>query len=41
LHQQGVETASADVHESNVAAAALFDVVGARRAGSNLELVLQ
>jgi ribosomal protein S18 acetylase RimI-like enzyme len=41
LHQQGVETASADVHESNVAAAALFDGVGARRAGSNLELVLQ
>lgn len=39
LHRRGVHTASAEVTESNVAATALFDGVGARRAGSNLELV--
>lgn len=39
LHRSGVETASAEVNESNGAAAALFEGVGARRAGSNLELV--
>ena len=39
LHRRGVETASADVHESNGAAMALFEGVGARRASSNLELV--
>jgi ribosomal protein S18 acetylase RimI-like enzyme len=40
LHGRGTESASAEVHEANVAASALFDGVGARRAGSNLELVL-
>jgi ribosomal protein S18 acetylase RimI-like enzyme len=40
LHLRGVETASADVNESNPAATALFERVGARRAGSTLELVL-
>jgi ribosomal protein S18 acetylase RimI-like enzyme len=40
LHRSGVETASAEVNESNEAATALFDGVGAQRAGSNLELVL-
>ncbi len=39
LHRQGIETASAEVNESNVAAMALFE--DARRAGSNLELVLR
>jgi len=41
LHRIGKETASAEVTESNVAATALFEGVGARRAGSNLELVLR
>jgi ribosomal protein S18 acetylase RimI-like enzyme len=41
LHQSGTETASADVNESNPAATALFEGVGARRAGSTLELVLR
>ena len=41
LHRSGVETASAEVNESNVAGIALFDGVGARRASSNLELVLR
>ncbi|TDV53936.1 GNAT family N-acetyltransferase [Actinophytocola oryzae] len=40
LHQAGVARATAEVHESNAAATALFDGVGARRASSNLELVL-
>ena len=40
LHHIGKETASAEVTESNVAATALFEGVGARRTGSNLELVL-
>lgn len=40
LHDAGIAMASADVHESNAAALALFDGVGARRASSNLELVL-
>lgn len=39
LRGRGIDTASAEVNESNVAAAALFDGAGARRAGSNLELV--
>lgn len=39
LHCGGTETAAAQVDESNIAALALFDGVGARRAGSNLELV--
>ncbi|HEV3360339.1 MAG TPA: GNAT family N-acetyltransferase [Pseudonocardiaceae bacterium] len=41
LHDKGTETASADVHEANEAATALFEGVGARRASSNLELVLR
>jgi ribosomal protein S18 acetylase RimI-like enzyme len=41
LHHNGIETASAEVDESNGAAVALFDGIGARRAGSNLELVLR
>jgi ribosomal protein S18 acetylase RimI-like enzyme len=39
LHRRGIETASAEVNESNGAAMALFEDVGARRASSNLELV--
>ncbi|MEV0145333.1 MULTISPECIES: GNAT family N-acetyltransferase [unclassified Nonomuraea] len=41
LHRRGYETASAEVNESNGAAMALFEGVGARRASSNLELVLR
>jgi GNAT superfamily N-acetyltransferase len=41
LHVSGIASASADVHEANEAAVALFDGVGARRASSNLELVLR
>ena len=40
-HRRGIATASADVNQSNDAALALFEGVGARRAGSNLELVLR
>lgn len=40
-HQRGIATASADVNQSNGAAIALFEGVGARRTGSNLELVLR
>ncbi|QGN48516.1 GNAT family N-acetyltransferase [Micromonospora sp. WMMD558] len=40
-HRRGIATASADVNQSNGAAIALFEGVGARRAGSNLELVLR
>ncbi len=39
LHRSGTETASAEVYESNEAATALFEGIGARRANSNLELV--
>lgn len=39
LRRRGTETATAEVTESNTAATALFDGVGARRASSNLELV--
>jgi ribosomal protein S18 acetylase RimI-like enzyme len=39
LHHRGIETASADVNESNEAAIVLFEGIGARRASSNLELV--
>jgi ribosomal protein S18 acetylase RimI-like enzyme len=39
LHDSGIATASADVNESNDAAVALFDGIGAQRSGSNLELV--
>jgi ribosomal protein S18 acetylase RimI-like enzyme len=41
LHHSGIETASAEVDESNRAAMALLEDVGARRASSNLELVLR
>ena len=41
LHRIGKETASAEVTESNVAASALFEGIGAWRTGSNLELVLR
>ncbi|MDI6103677.1 GNAT family N-acetyltransferase [Actinoplanes sp. NEAU-A12] len=40
-HRRGITTASADVNQSNHAAIALFEGVGARRASSNLELVLR
>jgi len=40
LHHSGTATAWAEVNESNTAAVALFEGVGAQRAGSNLELVL-
>lgn len=39
LHRKGITTASAEVNESNQAALALFEGVGARRASSNLELI--
>ncbi|GAA2581372.1 GNAT family N-acetyltransferase [Dactylosporangium fulvum] len=39
-HARGVATVSADVHEANTAAIALFEAAGARRTGSNLELVI-
>ena len=41
LHRRGIGTASAEVNESNGAAMALFEGIGARRASSNLELVLR
>jgi GNAT superfamily N-acetyltransferase len=41
LHHSGIHTASADVNESNDAAMALFEGIGAQRASSNLELVLR
>lgn len=39
LHGNGFAAASAEVHESNTAAVALFEGVGAWRQSSNLELV--
>jgi len=39
LHRVGKGSASAEVAESNVAATLLFESIGARRTGSNLELV--
>ncbi len=39
--ERGVATVSADVHEANAAGVALFESAGARRAGSNLELVIR
>jgi ribosomal protein S18 acetylase RimI-like enzyme len=39
LHRTGFEVASAEVNESNGPATALFESIGARRAGSTLELV--
>ncbi|WP_328993489.1 GNAT family N-acetyltransferase [Kribbella sp. NBC_01245] len=41
LHRAGIETASAEVNETNEAALALLESFGARRTGSNLELVHQ
>ncbi|WP_433003982.1 GNAT family N-acetyltransferase [Kribbella sp. CA-294648] len=41
LHRSGVETVSAEVDESNEAAMGLFQRIGARRTGGNLELVHQ
>ncbi|MEV4056279.1 GNAT family N-acetyltransferase [Amycolatopsis sp. NPDC049688] len=41
LHRKGIPTASAEVNETNPAAVALFEGAGARRVGSNLELVLR
>jgi GNAT superfamily N-acetyltransferase len=41
LHRGGTEAAFAEVSESNESATALFEAVGARRVGSNLELVLR
>jgi len=41
LHRCGIDTASAEVDESNAAAMALFEGIGAQRASSNLELVLR
>jgi ribosomal protein S18 acetylase RimI-like enzyme len=40
-HRRGIATASADINQSNHAAIALFEGAGARRTGSNLELVLR
>jgi len=40
-HARGVATVSADVHEANTAAIALFEAAGARRTGSNLELMIR
>ncbi|MFH8685172.1 GNAT family N-acetyltransferase [Streptomyces lydicus] len=40
LHRSGVRAVSAEVAERNAAATALFDNIGAERAGSNLEVVL-
>lgn len=39
LHRSGAAAAWAEVHESGRAASALFEGIGARSAGSNLELV--
>ncbi|WP_433754430.1 GNAT family N-acetyltransferase [Nocardia sp. CA-135398] len=41
LHHSGIDTVSTEVDESNTAATALFEGIGARRASSNLELVLR
>jgi ribosomal protein S18 acetylase RimI-like enzyme len=41
LHRSGIEMAWAEVNESNAAAMALFEGVGAHRASSNLELLLR
>ncbi|MCU1641429.1 MAG: hypothetical protein JWN03_1704 [Nocardia sp.] len=40
LHQAGLGPAYTEVNESNAAATALFNGIGARRVGSNLEMVL-
>lgn len=41
LHERGIPRATAEVNESNAAAVALFEGVGAQRVDSNLELVLR
>lgn len=41
LHRSGIALASADVNETNAAALALFEGIGARPESSNLELVLR
>ncbi len=41
LHRSGVDAATAEVDETNQAAMALFEGLGARRTGTNLELVHQ
>jgi ribosomal protein S18 acetylase RimI-like enzyme len=41
LHRRGIETASAEVDESNGAAVALFEGLGAKRASSTLELAFR
>ena len=41
LHHRGIQAASAEVNEANPAALALFESVGARRVGGNVELVLR
>jgi ribosomal protein S18 acetylase RimI-like enzyme len=40
-HNRGVMLVTGEVHEANTAAIALFEGLGARRAGSNLELVIR
>jgi ribosomal protein S18 acetylase RimI-like enzyme len=40
LNQRGIPRATAEVNESNAAATALFESIGAQRVSSNLELVL-
>ena len=40
-HDRGVVLVTGEVHEANPAAIALFEGLGARRAGSNLELVIR
>lgn len=41
LHRSGFEAATAEVDETNAAAMALFEGLGARRTGSSLELVIR
>ncbi|GAB2531121.1 GNAT family N-acetyltransferase [Nocardia heshunensis] len=41
LHDRGIDTATAEVKDSNLAATALFEGIGARAVRSNLELVLR
>ena len=41
LHEAGFASATAEVNEANAAATALFEGAGARRTGSNLELVVR
>lgn len=41
LRERGIDWAAAEVNESNAAATALFEGIGAQRVSSNLELVLR